>query len=203
MPDTCPSRNDLHDFAVGKLPEEAADLLVQHLAECPVCDETIVNLGVSSDTLVASLARKADRDPHLEEPELRSVLSLIEAIGVQPSASDEAQCIEESLGSVGGYELLAKIGQGGMGTVYKALHQKLDKIVALKVLPADRMQNAGAVTRFEREMKAVGKLNHPNIVAAHDAGEADGRHYLVMELVDGVDLSALVPKQANPECFSG
>jgi serine/threonine protein kinase len=56
------------------------------------------------------------------------------------------------------YRLLEKLGQGGMGTVYKALHTKLDKLVALKVLPAAAMQDAERVARFEREMKAVGKL---------------------------------------------
>jgi serine/threonine protein kinase len=71
-----------------------------------------------------------------------------------------------------------------MGTVYKALHTKLDKTVAVKVLPADKLQDERAVSRFEREMKAVGKLQHPNIVQALDAREVDGKHLLVMEYVD-------------------
>ena len=79
-----------------------------------------------------------------------------------------------------------------MGTVYKALHTKLEKVVALKVLPAERLQDTAAIQRFEREMKAVGQLEHPNIVRATDAGEIDATHYLVMELVDGIDLSVLV-----------
>src|SRR5690606_13492072 len=90
-----------------------------------------------------------------------------------------------------------KLGEGGMGAVYKARHTKLDKIVAIKVLPAERMKDKGAVARFEREMRAVGKLEHPNIVRAMDAGEAGGMHYLVMEYVQGVDLSQLV-KQRGP-----
>jgi serine/threonine protein kinase len=94
---------------------------------------------------------------------------------------------------LGQYRLLEKLThQGGMGTVYKALHVLLMKVVALKVLPSERMNHAEAVTRFQREMKAVGRLNHPNIVQASDAGESDGTYYLVMEFVEGIDLSSLI-----------
>ena len=94
--------------------------------------------------------------------------------------------------TLGSYQVTAKIGEGGMGEVYRARDTKLDRDVALKVLPADRMKDANAVERFEREMRAVGKLDHPNIVRATDAGEADNMHYLVMEHVEGLDLSTLV-----------
>jgi tRNA A-37 threonylcarbamoyl transferase component Bud32 len=98
---------------------------------------------------------------------------------------------------LGQYLLLEKLGQGGMGAVYKARHTRLEKIVAIKILPRDRMSDAAAVARFSREMKTVGQLHHANIVGAHDAGEADGVHFLVMEYVAGVDLSARL-KQAGP-----
>ena len=84
-----------------------------------------------------------------------------------------------------------------MGAVDKARHTKLDKIVAIKVLPKDKMQDKSSVARFEREMRAVGKLDHPNIVRAMDAGEENGTHFLVMEYVPGIDLSQLV-KQLGP-----
>jgi serine/threonine protein kinase len=90
------------------------------------------------------------------------------------------------------YKLLAELGKGGMGTVYRALHTKLDREVALKILPAERTKDPEAVDRFQREMKAVGKLEHPHIVRATDAGEQDGTHFLVMEYVEGLDLSELV-----------
>jgi formylglycine-generating enzyme required for sulfatase activity len=82
-----------------------------------------------------------------------------------------------------------------MGTVYKALHTKLDRVVALKLLPPERVDDARRLARFEREMKAVGHLNHPNIVQAYDAREIEGRTVLVMEYVDGLDLSELVRLQ--------
>lgn len=75
--------------------------------------------------------------------------------------------------------------------MYKALHSSLEKVVALKVLPRDRL-TPQAISRFKREMKAVGKLDHQYIVRATDAGEAEGDHFLVMEYVDGVDLSELL-----------
>ena len=94
---------------------------------------------------------------------------------------------------IGQYRLLEKVRkQGGMGTVYKALHVLLMKVVALKVLPADRMTNEAAIARFRREMKAVGRLEHRNIVQARDAGEVDGTHYLVMEFIEGLDLASLL-----------
>lgn len=86
------------------------------------------------------------------------------------------------------YEIVEKLGEGGMGAVYKALHTQLDKYVALKVLPPDRLENAQAVARFKREMRAVGKLDHPNIVRATDAGEVEGINFLAMELIPGLDL---------------
>jgi serine/threonine protein kinase len=82
-----------------------------------------------------------------------------------------------------------------MGTVYKAHHIKLDMTVAVKVVRRQRLADASAVNRFEREMKATGKIRHPNIVRALDAGEEDGRHYLVMEYVDGVNPAELVKRR--------
>jgi response regulator RpfG family c-di-GMP phosphodiesterase len=101
--------------------------------------------------------------------------------------------LSEDKQQIGQYRLLEKVQkQGGMGLVYKAVHVLLMKVVALKVLPADRMTNEAAIARFRREMKAVGRLEHPNIVQARDAGEVDGTHYLVMEFIEGIDLSSLL-----------
>ncbi len=96
---------------------------------------------------------------------------------------------------LGNYVILDKVGQGGMGMVFKARHRRMKRVVALKVLPPAITKNPTAVQRFQREAEAAAKLNHPNIVAAYDADEAQGVHFLVMEFVDGVDLAQLVKKQ--------
>ena len=90
------------------------------------------------------------------------------------------------------YELGDEIGRGGMGLVYRAVHRKLKRPVAVKLLTDRRIEDAQAVARFLREMEIVGQLDHPNLVRAHDAGEIEGVHFLAMELVEGVDLHHLV-----------
>lgn len=94
----------------------------------------------------------------------------------------------------GEYIVLDKLGEGGMGQVYKAKHRRMKRIVALKVLPPGAVNSAKAVQRFHQEVEVAARLSHPNIVIAHDAGEAHGRHYLVMEYVEGCDLSSYVKK---------
>lgn len=93
---------------------------------------------------------------------------------------------------LGPYKLVDKLGEGGMGAVYKARHVKLGKFLAMKILPQHVMSRPDALARFEREMLAVGALHHPNVVQAHDAGEINGVHYLSMEYVEGQDLQQLV-----------
>ncbi len=95
---------------------------------------------------------------------------------------------------LGNYTILDKVGAGGMGEVFKAEHRRMKRIVAIKMLPKSLMKTAAAVARFQREVEAASKLLHPNIVSAFDADEANGVHFLVMEFVEGADLSALVKK---------
>src|ERR1700733_13229942 len=95
---------------------------------------------------------------------------------------------------LGNYVLMDKIGQGGMGAVYKAEHRRMKRLVAIKMLPPQMTKAAAAAARFQREVQAAAKLRHPNIVAADDADCANGIHFLVMEWVDGSDLSALIQK---------
>jgi hypothetical protein len=93
------------------------------------------------------------------------------------------------------YVLLEEIGAGGMGAVYKALHQQMDRVVALKILPQEAVNSPDKVKRFQREVKAAAKLEHSNIVTAFDAHESKGIHFLVMSYVAGSDLMAIVRKQ--------
>lgn len=87
------------------------------------------------------------------------------------------------------YEVIERISSGGMGSVYKALHKELGKYVAIKVLLVDKLVKDVTYRRFEREAKAAGSLNHPNIVSVYDYGMiSDNRPYIVMELLDGINL---------------
>ena len=89
---------------------------------------------------------------------------------------------------LGPYEILAPIGAGGMGEVYRAKDPRLGREVAIKVLPALFSQDADRLHRFEQEARAAGILNHPNITAVHDIGSADGAPYIVTELLEGETL---------------
>lgn len=111
-----------------------------------------------------------------------------------PSALNEA---------LQGFEVLSLIGQGGMGAVYKAIHLRLDRVVAVKVLPAELESSDPAFgERFLREARSLAKLQHPNLVVVHDFGEVDGLYFIVMEFVEGANLrqrlrdGSLKPEQA-------
>jgi serine/threonine-protein kinase len=93
---------------------------------------------------------------------------------------------------VGSYLLLERLGQGGMGQVFKARRRPLDRLVALKLLRTDRLATDEILTRFRREMEVAARLEHPNIVRALDAGEIDGTLYFAMEYLEGADLAHLV-----------
>lgn len=94
----------------------------------------------------------------------------------------------------GDYELLDLIGSGGMGRVYKARHQRMDRVVAVKLLPRSFAIDPAAKGRFAAEVRAAARLAHPHVVAAFDAGEQDGISYLVMEYVEGLNLRDLVER---------
>lgn len=98
--------------------------------------------------------------------------------------------------TIGNYVLLEKIGQGGMGQVYRARHAQMGRIVALKLLSlgTHERETVRAIRRFRREVRATARLSHTNIVTAHDAGEHAGTPYLVMEFIEGVDLWHLVQR---------
>src|SRR6187455_3410918 len=94
--------------------------------------------------------------------------------------------------TLGHYEIEAKLGQGGMGTVYRARDTILGRIVAIKVLSADAVVDAEAAPRILREARAASRLNHPNIVTVHELARSGETEFLVMEYVEGTSLAAVV-----------
>src|SRR6266536_2596834 len=93
---------------------------------------------------------------------------------------------------LGPYEVLSPLGTGGMGEVYLAQDTKLDRKVALKILPADVASHHDRMERFVREAKSAAALNHPNIAHVYEIGEADGINFIAMEYVEGETLRALL-----------
>src|SRR6476659_6383534 len=102
---------------------------------------------------------------------------------------------------LGPYEIQSPLGAGGMGEVYRALDTRLQRIVAVKILPAHLSKSSEAKERFDREARTISSLNHPNICTLHDVGHQDGVDYLVMECLEGetlasrLDRGALAPDQ--------
>jgi serine/threonine-protein kinase len=96
--------------------------------------------------------------------------------------------------TLGHYEILGKLGSGGMGEVYRALDTKLNRELALKVLPADLAKDPDRRNRFIREAQAVARLKHPNIVTIHSVEEIDGVNFLTMEYVEGETLASVIPR---------
>ncbi|MCO5170826.1 MAG: protein kinase [Planctomycetes bacterium] len=132
--------------------------------------------GVISDVGAGLLARKAR--PHLTS----SVTGDVPAIKNIP-----------------GYEVLELLGEGGMGMVYKARQKSLDRIVALKVLPARAAKETAFIKRFISEARTVARLNHENIIAGIDVGEHDGTYYFAMEHVEGESVAQLIERQGALE----
>ena len=183
----CPSHDELLDFVLGKSDAEAGETIAQHASDCAACRAVLDGLDESTDDVVTALRQPvgaSSSDPHLLRMMDRSAAWISEANESQVGAS-YPQTLRD-------YELLEQIGHGGMGTVYRAMHTRLKRIVAIKVIALHRLQNSAMIERFAREMETVGQLDHPNIVRAMDAGDAAGVHYLTMELLDGLDTQRLV-----------
>jgi serine/threonine protein kinase len=144
---------------------------------------------IASETLKDFIPPKADP----KSPE-ELVQALVKSDKLTPLQAQHVSAGKARSLILGNYTIMDKIGAGGMGQVFKAQHRKMKRLVAIKMLPPSMTKDAAALARFQREVEAAAILRHPNIVAADDAAEANGAHFLVMEYVDGKDLSALVKK---------
>ena len=197
MVQECVSVQQLRDYLLGRLDDQESERLESHLRDCAACDETAANLE-ADDTLARHLRSVADGDPPLSDERIaasaervKKMAPLLNEASQAASGDDDVSGPPDADAPLGGYELLERIGVGGMGAVYRGRHQRLDRIVAIKLLPSRVAGDPAAIARFQREMRAAGRLDHPAIVAATDAGEHGGTHFLVMELVDGLDLARI------------
>src|SRR5262245_22216009 len=153
-------------------------------------------LDLQGEARAAHLAKVCGDDEQLRE-EAEGLIAAHEREGsfidspifAETEGLTDDACNESPVGRrIGPYQVVSQLGQGGMGKVFLAEDTRLERKVALKILPATFIQNLDRVRRFEREAKAASALNHPNILTIHEIGEADGAHYIVSEFVEGETL---------------
>lgn len=192
---TCPSNDRLRQFLEGTVHEVEAEQILDHVENCPSCDLVVSSFESGQEPMLEALRGGLQVERLLSEPEfqqLRQTATLSRA-----KTNDDHEQADRTAGGrrLRDYRLLREVGKGGMGTVYQALHVHLGKYVALKVLPTGKLQSTDSVKRFKQEMRAVGRLDHLNVVGASDAGAVDGQHFLVMEWVEGADLARITREQ--------
>ncbi|MFZ5830529.1 MAG: serine/threonine-protein kinase [Planctomycetota bacterium] len=137
-------------------------------------------------------------------PDLASLLRCLDVLeGLAPSrsdktfsaASDATECFPRCFGS---YELLGEIGRGGMGVVYRARQEGLDRVVAVKMILGSYLASPESVRRFRQEARAAAQLRHPNIVRIHEVGELHGQHFFAMDFVEGESLAERLARGPLP-----
>ena len=142
------------------------------------------------------------RDVRLAWDELQRVADQVEALfptaGAVARAGAATPNPPDKLPDVAGYHVQGVLGQGGMGIVYQALHLKLNRLVALKMLLAGAYAGKQDLARFTREAEAVAALRHPNIVQVYEVGEVEGLPFFTMEFVEGGSLAVKLAGQPQP-----
>ncbi len=208
----CPPIDELVAFLLGDLNEPRFSQLENHVDGCSDCQRDLDEIRESSASFHEALGTAAPDDSYLTETEChRAVERILEIsnsdspIPLLPETDRFSEPPHIEKGAVGAfhssipvqlgpYRIQQQLGAGGMGTVYRAFHTLLKRDVAIKVLHSRRHRDSQSEARFQREMEAIGRLDHPNIVRASDADERNGIHYLVMDYVDGVDLRRLIQR---------
>jgi serine/threonine protein kinase len=184
MPDLrtpCPTAQQLREYGLGKLSDPELNAIRDHLAGCPECSRKVAEQP--PDSFVANLRAASPpkvlppTGPHAQPP--------------VPPPPD----VPPELARSGKFEVLDKLGEGGMGAVYKARHKFLGELIAIKVMKAGALATPQARGRFLREMKSAGQLKHANIVRALDAEQLGDLLVLVMEFVAGITLDRLVAQR--------
>ena len=166
--------------------------------------------GLRTKALIEKAAAKvSDSSEGQVLPVVKSPTHRLENRGGSPSTTEplfggQADSVNmKQYPAIPGYEIIDVLGQGGMGIVYRAVQTKLDRVVALKVLPAlMATANPSSVSRFRREATSAARLHHTNIVPVHDFGTAREGHYYAMELVEGCSLDSIIPRLAKQNAES-
>jgi serine/threonine protein kinase len=193
----CPANSELQAFTVGNLSTGSLERVEFHVESCPHCQLALERLDRYRDGLVTELGRPAPAEPSsVPEPVLNSARAALDAVA--QSAVPEvridtgrhfARLLEAGPCRLGRFELLAELGKGSFGYVFRARDVELDRIVAIKVQRTGAFATAEDVGRFLREARSAAALTHPAIVALYDTAQTDdGVCYLVTEYVEGETL---------------
>jgi serine/threonine protein kinase/tetratricopeptide (TPR) repeat protein len=200
------------DGMLARLLEEQLDgeeltSLVAHVEICPSCQERLRELTSDGSVLMRGMPWDLSRDSCSTDPWLtansssvtvapRVLVSSHSADASEASADGGApdRCFPE----VDGYDILAELGHGGMGVVYKARQRRLSRLVALKMIRAGSLASCEDRARFRIEAEAVAKLRHPNIIQIYDIGEVGGLPFVALELLEGGSLHASLDGTPQP-----
>jgi serine/threonine protein kinase len=200
----CFDRAILADLSLGRLPDEAMERVATEVETCQACQTMMETLDHLEDPIVREIKGISGGSALQLDPALEDAIRRAEEISrvawadeltrdpLHQGPAGEPGPQPPPPARLGPYELLEQLGRGGMGTVWKAFHARLKRPVALKLLSQGRTRDPQALLRFLNEMEAVGRLHHPHLVGAHDAGEVEGQYFLAMEYLDGTDLAKLV-----------
>jgi serine/threonine protein kinase/formylglycine-generating enzyme required for sulfatase activity len=173
-----PSQEELAAYGLGKLSADAAAAVARHLESCPRC---------------LQLAAQAPADSFLDK--VRAAGTTVSGAELPKAAAPPN--VPPELAQHAKFRIVREVGRGGMGVIYLAQHLVLDKPVALKVINPSFLDHPSVLARFHAEVKAAGKLDHPNIARALDADQAGNLHFLVLEYVEGITLAQLL-RQRGP-----
>jgi len=182
----------LSEHPLAELTADQRAEVAAHVEACQACRE---KWGLDQQS---QAFHEAARPLHGEGSVKNGVLARLSGEG-KPTAPQEGTAGPVKLKRLGGFEILGRIGKGGMGTVLKARQVSLNRTVALKILPKSLAQNEDFVKRFIREARSAAMLHHPNIVQAIDVGLAEGYYYFAMECVDGEGLDAILRREGPLE----
>ncbi len=192
----CPQPETLRSYLSGKSTDLETEIFELHLASCVQCQVNLETLSEESDSiarLVTSTAKAAQMAGIVGGNSRAPVSSYVPREQKESSVSENAAFVDEN-NMIRDYRILERIGQGGMGSVYRVYDHRLKRYVAMKILKSERMGTPEAVSRFAREMELLARLKHDQIVQVFEGGEQNGVPYFVMELVSGVNLSQLVKR---------
>ena len=188
---THPTDQALRAYGLGRLDDASAESVNQHLEQCSDCRQRVA--GLTSDSFLSQLqkAQRRPSGPMMSRPPASPASP--DAPPARPNTTPPpAETMPPGLADHPDYEIRSELGRGGMGVVYLAHNRLLGRDEVLKVMSRDIMERSGVLDRFLREIRAVARLRHDNIVAAYSAFRLGESLVFAMEYVEGYDLSRLV-----------